>query len=103
MAIFQSLLSAAAGQFLSPLISKISTIFPLNPVVLLYGINNTNSVSFIFLMFPHNKVVAGSKDLSLVGTSSPILHEVKKHMVQAAQKICLEKGAQDSSEILCLT
>ena len=54
-------------------------------------------------MFPHNKVVAGSKDLSLVGTSSPILHEVKKHMVQAAQKICLEKGAQDSSEILCLT
>ena len=92
---------AASGQFLSPLISKMSTIFPLKPVVLLYGTNIINSVLFISRTLSHKSVVLASKFRSWEGTSSPIRHEVKKHNVQAVQNICLEKGDQGSSEILC--
>ena len=50
----------------------------------------------------HVRVVAGSKEFSEVGTNSPILHAVKKHSVQAVQKICFEKSDQLSSVSLWL-
>ena len=49
----------------------------------------------------HNKVVLGSKNFSVTGSSSPILHDEKKLTVHAVHIICLEKTFQFVIASLC--
>ena len=56
-----NLYSAETGQFLFPFISKMSIIFPLNPVVLEYGMCISTSLLSTKFTFSHTRVVAESK------------------------------------------
>ena len=98
---FLSLLKAAAGHFASFWIGKISIIFPLKPLVLQKGINMRASFPSKNFTFSQRSVVFGSNPFSCEGSSSPILHEVKKLTVAAVQKTCLEYSLQLSSASLC--
>ena len=77
-AICFSLARVAAGQILPSFALKMSTSFPLKPVVFMKGIKIIASFLSRNLILLQVRVVSESKEFSCAANSSPILHEEKK-------------------------